>query len=293
MITSPLMSRLHLGDELRKLRDARGLTGAQLGERTGLGRVAISRVERAERRTRLSVVMQILDSLEVPDDSEEYRRLLRVARSAERRGWWEGSDYAAMGARQIRAADIESGATTICDYHPTMLPGLLQTEAFARHRAQATLSDGAVFDLDVTLAGRLRRQHQLTDATGLTYEAVVEELAIRRLVVPAEVMCNQLTHLLDLISHTAISVRVLPVDAQLDVARVPRSPFSIYTYGTDDPTLVSVDTVTEDILVTDPAETGRYRRLYDRLRDAARTIEDSAALIHSAADHLAVVAGRT
>jgi transcriptional regulator with XRE-family HTH domain len=289
MIVSPLMSRLRLGAAIRDLRDQRGLTGAELGEQAGIGRVAVSRIERAERRTRISVVMRILEVLGLPEDGPEYRTLVRVARAAEERGWWESAAYAAMGDRQARTADIECGATLIREYQPTMLPGLLQTESYARFRAEALLAEGDSFDLDATLRGRLRRQHQLTEPGSPRYEAIVEELAIRRLVVPPEVMREQLTHLLDLVSTGAVTIRVLPVDARLEAGSVPRSPFSVYAYAADDPLLVAVDTVTEDLLVTDQEHARRYLRVYERLAEVARSAAETRVLISQVVEQLATV----
>ena len=288
MIKSPLMSRLRLGARIRELRDERKLTGDQLGAQTGLGRIAISRLERGERRPRLAAVLKVLDAFGIPDSSEEYRTLVRVARAADEGGWWEAAEYAGMGERQAMTADIESGTTTIREYQIVMPPGLLQTEAYARERAEATRDDGWQIDVEGTVEGRLRRQRQITDPGGSAYEAIVEELAIRRVLGSEEVMEAQLRHLLEMGARRNVDVRVLPVDARPRRGRVPRSPFSLYTYADPgDPLIVAVDTVAEDLLVTDQGDAAKYAHLYDRLCAVALSTEDSAALIHQVAEQLA------
>lgn len=280
---SPLARRLRFGATIRSLREQAGITGTELASKAGVERTAVSRVENGERKP-LDSLLQLLDAL-LPETDERYRVLMRVARDGVVRGWWERPDYAGMGERQARTADLESGVYSIRTYQNSMLPGLLQTEAYARHRAEVAIADGAQLDLAGATAGRLRRQELITNST-VVYDVVVEPQAIRRAPVPADVMREQLRYLLDLTTaRSNVRVRVLPVDARVGSGYVPRSPFDLYTYpDPDDLTLVAVDTVSADLLVTTPAESDRYARLFDQLRDAALSPEDSAAFIQEAAE---------
>lgn len=80
---------------------------------------------------------------------------------------------------------------------------------------------------------------------------------------------------------------MLPVDARLDSFTVPRCAFSVYTYpDPGDPAVVAIDTVTSDLILTDPAEVAPYDQLYARLRDAALPPADSLDLITTAATQL-------
>ncbi|MEV7267836.1 helix-turn-helix transcriptional regulator [Micromonospora aurantiaca] len=287
---SPLARRLRLGNALRKLRDQAGMTGSELGRAAGLDRTVVSKVENGERRP-LDTILRLLDAL-LPEEDERYRALQRVARDGLARGWWTQPAFAGMGDRQARTADIECGARSIREYQTSMLPGLVQTEAYARHRGQVALDEGAEFDLSGTVAGRLRRQQQISGPDGSEYDVVLEPQAIERLPVPPAVMREQLHHLLTLATtRENISVRVLPVDARLGRGYVPRSPFSLYAYpDAEDLTLVAVDTVTADLLVTEAREAQRYAQMFDQLRDAALSQEESADLIQKAADALAAEA---
>ncbi len=85
----------------------------------------------------------------------------------------------------------------------------------------------------------------------------------------------------------AVTLRVLPVDARIAGFSVPRSAFSMYTYpDPGDPAVVAIDTVTSDLIVTDPAEVAPYDQLYTRLRDAALPEADSLTLLTKAATQL-------
>lgn len=288
-VVSPLARRLRLGAEIRRLREQRGMTGAELGRAAGLDRTAISKVENGERRP-LPALMSIIDILLDPDGPEN-RSLVRVARDGLERGWWQESAYAGMGDRQARTADLECGVASICAYQSSMLPGLLQTEAYARHRAELAIAGGALIDLEGSTAGRLRRQREILGPDGPAYDVVLEPQAIWRAPVPPAVMVEQLTHLLDLIkTRPGLRVRVLPVDARLGSGYVPRSPFVVYTYPDPaDLTLVAVDTVSTDLLVTAPAESERYAQMHQQLCAAALSEEDSAGLIQQAADAMAAI----
>jgi Domain of unknown function (DUF5753) len=85
----------------------------------------------------------------------------------------------------------------------------------------------------------------------------------------------------------AIGLRVLPIDARIGGYAVPRCTFSVYDYpDPSDPAVVAVDTVTSDLILTDPAQTGPYNEMYARLADAALTPAGSMDLLTQAATTL-------
>lgn len=281
---SPLARRIRLGATIRELRGE--MTAADVARRAGLDRTVVSKVEAGERRAGLDTILKILDALPIGEGSTEYRALQRVARDGLERGWWQDPDFERMGDRQAKTADLECGAT-IREYQTSMLPGLLQTEAYARERGQVALSRGDRFDLDADVAGRLRRQQQFMRPDGRPYTVVLEPQAIWRVPVPPSVMRAQLLHLLDIPKHAAnVTVRLLPVDARIGAGWIPRSPFAVYDYAAGDLTLVAVDTVGADLVVTAPKEAAEYVQLFDELHGAALSVEDSADLIQKAADKL-------
>ena len=84
-----------------------------------------------------------------------------------------------------------------------------------------------------------------------------------------------------------VTLRVLPIDALVDGYTVPRCAFSVYTYpDRGDPVVVAIDTVTSDLVLTDPVEVRPYEQLYNRLRDAALPVKEGLDLLGKAAAEL-------
>jgi len=278
---SPYVRRLRLGTEVRALRAEAGLTADQLGKRIGRSRADISRLENGHVVDQADVI-SILDVLGV--DGDRWTQVVTIAREAGEKGWWES--YRTMGDRQALYANLEAGAATIREYQQTFLPGLLQIPEFvqARCAADATI-ESARISADGVAAGNAGRQRMLRRPGGPTYEVIVDEIAVRRLAAPPEVVKKQLYHLATTINGDAkASLRVLPVHAVVEDFTVPRCTFSIYTYpDPGDPDVVAIDTVTSDLILTDPDQVAPYERLYGRLRDAALSPADSLDLITKAA----------
>ncbi len=283
---SPYVRRLRLAAELRALRAEAGLTHEQLAKRIGQSRAQISRLENAHAAPDLDDIIKILDVVEV--DGERWEQIVTIAREAAERGWWESNSHD-MGARQTVYANLEAGAGTIREYQQTFLPGLLQIPEYAAARVAADDSLVPVrAPTDKIVAGRVGRQRMFRRPGGPTYEVVIDEVAVRRLSAPAEVVKKQLYHLAAVVNRDPkISIRVLPVDAHVTGYVVPRCTFSIYTYpDPGDPTVVAIDTVTSDLLLTEPHEVAPYDVLHSRLRNAALSVDDSLDLITEAATAL-------
>ena len=283
MIPNPLARQRRLGAELVRLRQERGLSHARLATLAGVSTSVISRIENPfadlSRRPDLGLIRQLLDALGVAPDSDEYAAIQQHAAVAAAGGWWTRPRYTRMGTGQRDTAIVEVGASRIDEYAGLLLPGLVQTAEFARLRS------ADIPHPDAVAAGRVERQRQVADAA---HRLVIEEPAIRRWPVPAMVMLDQLHHLLKLMERPNLSIRVLPVDANLGDGIAPRAPYAHLTYpDSADPPIVVVDQVKEVRLVTEVTEVAEYARLHTRLRDAALSDADSAALIRSLAESLA------
>lgn len=280
---SPYVRRLRLGAELRALRSAAGLTHEQVAKRIGESRAQISRLENGHVVDQADV-MKILDALDV--DGDRWTQVVTIAREAGERGWWESTR--GMGERQALFANLEAGAASIREYQPTFIPGLLQTPEFVRARIEADSAlEPMTGTVDGVLAGRAGRQRMLRRPGAPSYEVILDELAIRRLTVPPGILKEQLAHLAQVGNgRQQVTLRVLPIDAEVDGYTVPRCAFSIYTYpDPGDPVVVAIDTVTSDLVLTNPAEVNPYEQLYARLRAAALPVKASLDLLsHAAAE---------
>jgi transcriptional regulator with XRE-family HTH domain len=266
-VISPFVRRLRLGSELRALRSAAGLTHEQVAKRIGVSRAQVSRLENGHAADQADV-MKILDALGA--DPDRWTLVMTITREAGEKGWWETTR--GIGGRQALVANLEAGAARIRQYQQTFIPGLLQTPEFAAARAAATPEleplEGTAAGV---LEGRAGRQRMLRRPGAPSYEVIIDELAIRRLAAPPAVVKKQLFHLATAGNgQPAVGLRVLPVQARIEGYAVPRCSFSIYDYpDPGDPAVVAVDTVTSDVIVTDPAATAPYDQLYARLAAAA------------------------
>ncbi len=274
---SPYVRRLRLAQELRAVRAEGGLTHEQLARKIGQSRAQISRLENGHVVDQ-DDVMKILDALDV--DDERWTRIMTIAREAGERGWWESNR--AMGERQALYANLEAGAQTIREFQMAFIPGLLQTPEFTRARAAVDARrDQGPYNPDGAADGRVGRQRMLRRPGGPTYEVIIDELAVRRGAAPREVVKAQLYHIAATVNgNPKITARVLPVTAEIENFSVPRSAFSVYTFpDSDDPTVIAVDTVTDDLLLTNEGDVARYEELFLRLREASLPMQDSLELL--------------
>jgi transcriptional regulator with XRE-family HTH domain len=282
---SPYVRRLRLAAEVRALRAEAGLTADQLGKRIGRSRADISRLENGHVVDQADVI-SILDTLAV--DGDRWTQIVTIAREAGEKGWWES--YKAMGDRQALYANLEAGATAIAMYEQRFLPGLLQIPEFVRARADAdaTLEPMTTSTMDGVLAGNAGRQRMFRRPGGPTLDVIVDEVAVRRLTAPPETVKKQLYHLASAVNgDPKVTLRVLPVEARIESFTVPRCTFTSYAYpDPGDPTVVAIDTVTSDLILTEPEQVAPYGQLFHRLRTAALPPADSLDLLTKAATEL-------
>lgn len=274
---SPYVRRMRLAAELRSLRTQAGLTHEQLAKAIGQSRAQISRLENGHVVDQADII-RILDALEV--DGERWTQIVTIAREAGERGWWESNK--AMGERQALYANLEAGAETIREFQMTFVPGLLQTPEFTRARIDAEKRSGpAGYAADKVIEARNQRQRMLRRPGGPTYDVIIDELAIRRVAAPPEVLKAQLYHVAARVNGEPYTkVQVLPIDAVIDDYAVPRSAFSIYTFpDPGDPVVVAVDTVTDDLMLTEESAVKRYDELFTRLQAAALPVDVSLELL--------------
>jgi transcriptional regulator with XRE-family HTH domain len=286
--SSPTVRRRRLGSELRRLREAAGLTGDQVIARVGWASASkLSRLENGRSRPDLADVLDLLDLYAV--DGRARDELVSIARDAgNTRGWLRS--YPVMTKRQRGYAELESGCVDIREYATASVPGLLQTAAYARVRI---LSSRALQQVDVAapdwgdadpgpeteVAARVARQVILTRATDPTrYEAVIEESALTGRGGPVAVIREQLNHLCELAALTNLTLRVLPCNATIGDRYLPHTPFSIYRFADPaDPETVAVEALGNDLVTTELPSVRRYSTVFGWLRDAALPADASLA----------------
>ncbi|PZG08047.1 DNA-binding protein [Micromonospora craterilacus] len=288
---SPYVRRRWLGREIRRLREEHGVTGESIARAVGFPRQQLSALENGHLGPDIDLVSGICDYLAVGVNRRT--AIMDAAADGWARGWW-AADAERMGIRQAIYADLESGTRTIVEYAMTLIPGLLQTPAFADARLRSDPArHGDRFDPAAAVTARTRRQSQVLAAGGPRYDAVIDEIAIRRRAADPAVVAEQLQHVVTVcVNHPSVTVQVLPLEASIRGHSAPRSAYSIYRYR--DPQglqAVAVDTLTHDVIHTEPGELAPYLNLHSRLKAAALSPESSIRLLRAAAENLTPTEG--
>lgn len=274
---SPVVRRVRLGAELRRLRRRESLTLEQVCARLGWASTSkLSRIELGQSRPDLADVLDLLDVYEVPSDLRT--ELIVIARDATGRGWSKA--LGEMGERQRAYAELEAGAARIVEYQPAVVPGLLQTPAYARVRVTAgsLLCDGV--DVEADVRARALRQEVLRRPDPPQYTALLDERVCEPGGTPTDVWRDQLRQLLALAELPHVTLRLLARDAAPCGGVHPLAPFSYYAHPDPaDPRTVLVETLTADLRLVAEADITRYERLIDWLLAAALPAEETAELL--------------
>ncbi|GAA4635889.1 helix-turn-helix transcriptional regulator [Actinoallomurus vinaceus] len=285
-MSSPFVRRRRLAAELRALREARSLTADQLACLIHQSRMKISKLENAHIRPDLADVMKILDVLGVT--GEKWHEIVRIARDAAERGWWD-SYGDAMGDRQRLYADIESGAKTIREYQPGTMPGILQTPDYTWALIEHAKAEGPITYIPERLVeARLQRQRTVLRSGGPRYEVILDEVGLRRFSVPPDVMHDQLHHVIKIVeTQPHVTVRVFPLVTGMATSLMPRSQLILFTFpDACDPPMAIAETVSTDIFHTEPSEVSRHLGRYEYVRGTALSEVTSLTFLSELADQI-------
>ncbi|MET8232556.1 helix-turn-helix transcriptional regulator [Micromonospora sp. NPDC005298] len=271
--TSPVIRRVRLGAELRQLRRRGALTLEQVCDRLGWASTSkLSRIELGQSRPDLADVLDLLDVYQVPSPDRD--ALIVIARdAATSRGWWK--TLGEMSERQRTYAELEAGAAQIVEYQPAVVPGLLQTPAYARLRVAAGVLLTPDVDVEVEVRARALRQEVLRRADPPRYTAVLAEAVCEPGDLPVEVWREQLRHLVAVTGLAHVTVRLLPRGAAGGGLH-PLTPYSCYAFPDPaDPRTVMIEALTTDVRLATVVDVDRYERMTEALLAAALSPEET------------------
>ncbi|MEU0371010.1 DUF5753 domain-containing protein [Streptomyces sp. NPDC006283] len=258
------------GAELRYQREAAGRTLQETVEGSFYGVSLLSEIERGTRRMPLDLARHV-DQLLSTDGF--FERRCEDVRRAKRSGHAEYFE---------RVLEAERHARTIEQWSPTLIPGLLQTEAYVRALFKAERPLEAREETDAKVHARLARAELFgADRTAPEYWVVLHEVLLRQTVVPPDRMAEQLDHIAALMRSDRIFTQVLPWNAGAHPLMLGNAMILDFS---DAPPLVYVESQHHGSTLDDPALVKRYQRSYDLLRAAALPPEASLALIEQAAE---------
>ncbi|GHC73471.1 helix-turn-helix domain-containing protein [Streptomyces cinnamoneus] len=257
------------GSELKRCREAAGLTQQELGRRVICSGSYIGQFETAMRKPQLDVAQRI--DVELGTGGFLGRMCKELI---------DSSPYADCFAE---AAYLEGMAATIREYAPTFVPGVLQTAAYGR----AVFLGGFPFipedDIQARVAARLERARILDHPTEPLWWAILDESVIRRKTGGAAAMHEQLMHIASLVRRRRIGVQVVPFEAGHPVVE---GTLSLMTFE-EAPPLAYTEGHRTGALLDDPAMVARCVRSYDLARAVALPPAQSLSLIESVAEEYA------
>ena len=274
---SPTVRRRRLALELRRFREAARLTCEEVAEHLECSISKVSRIETGRVSVSPRDVRDMLELYGVPAPQRD--NLVQLARESRQKGWWHAySD--AIEPRFATYIGLESAASEIRIYEVTLIPGLLQTEDYARAVIAAGTVDGGPGAVERIVAFRMARQPTVTSDDPPQLWAVLDEAALRRRVGGSGLMRLQLEQLLELGRLPNVAIQVLPFGAGAHPAM--GRPFVILAFPERaDPDVVYLEDLTSALYVEDVNEVDRYDMFFNHLRATALSFEDSAALITS------------
>jgi transcriptional regulator with XRE-family HTH domain len=275
---SPTVRRRRLALELRRLREASGMTIEQVAKSLECSDSKISRIETARVRATPRDVRDLLALYGVTGTRQE--GLIQLAREARHSGWW----HQAYGDLPVRAlVGLEDAAASISYYVQQLIPGLLQTEDYARAVLRAIRLDLGPDEVERRVGLRMARQSLLTRDEPPELWAVIDEAVLRRVVGGQEVMRQQLKRLAEAAARPNVTLQVLPFAAGEHAGM--DGPFTILGFPDPaDPDVVYLEHTTSDLYLEDPEATARYVRLFDHLRAESLGPDDSAAFFARVAE---------
>jgi transcriptional regulator with XRE-family HTH domain len=259
-----------LAAELRRLRESGDYTGDDVAERLGWSASKVSRLENARQAPRFADVRRLLDLYGV--DGTYREQLLQLARDAVRRGWWEAfSD--ALPEQYASYIGLEIEAEEIWQWETQVIPGLLQTEAYAQSVEQRSHSTEVIppSRVDARVEARLERQAVLTrESSPLRMSVVLDEALLCRRYGDPAVMVEQLRQLQELSDLPNLSLQVLPLDGPHPIAT---GSFTLLQFplvgGMKFHDVVYIEHLNGCSYLEEETETYRHRLSFERLRAEA------------------------
>jgi transcriptional regulator with XRE-family HTH domain len=278
----PTVLRILVGAQLRRLREASGISREEAAYAIRGSEAKMSRIESGRVGFKPRDVSDLLSMYGLAEGSAR-DLLLHLAEQANEPGWWHRySDT--MPDWFSTYVGLEQAATIIRTYEAQYVPGLLQTEAYAAavvNLGEAVRADEVAKRVEL----RMHRQQLLHMPKPPEYWAVIDEAVLRRKLGGAKVMREQLDHILDVGKLPNITVQVVPFDRS-DVAAVG-GPFTLLRFAEPDlPDIVYLEQLNSALYLNKDVDVMNYLQIMNRMAAGALTPQRSTELITSVRDAL-------
>jgi len=260
---SPTLRRRELANRLRELRKQSGLTVDEVARQLLCSSPKISRIETGTRSPTLRDVRDLCVLYKVSE--AEQARLMTIARESKQRGWWNKFDD--LGYIELLIG-LEIEAKRINSYEACIVPGLFQTEQYARAvlRGMAPRMDDRVLEERVT--ARMTRQELLRTADPPYLWSLIDESALRRAVGGGSVMREQLSKILEVAATPNVTMQIVPFDAGAHPGI--DNTFTLLEFDSPvQPPVAYVENLAGTFYLERESEIMRYREALEHLRACA------------------------
>lgn len=282
MKRAPTVRARQLAAELRRLRGATEMSGEEVAERMGWSPAKISRIETAKIKVVPADVTRLLDLYNVTGQRRD--RLDSLSHTANERGWWD-TQGSTLPPEYTTLIGLEAQAEQMRWYAPQIIPGLLQTERYAREILRATALLMPPGEIERRVQIRMTRQQVLDQDGSLNLSVVLDEAALLRQVGGADIMREQLRRLAADADHPNVELLVLP--NAIGGHPATTGEFTILEFPElIAPDVVYLENMTSSVYVEQEAEVYRYNLAFNGLRNLALAPDESKDLIVRLAESL-------
>lgn len=282
--SNPTLLKRWIGLNLRQLRKEAGKERAEVMKRLGLSRAQVGHLETAERLPSQPVLEILLDFYGKAERLPDFLRIVEAARKGT--NWWDKLSGAVPPWFDLFLG-LEAGVADVLSFDAYVMPGLLQTPAYAEAviRADPELTDEQVRQRVELRIGRQRILQR--DDEPVRLWSVIDEAVLVRQRGSAEVMAEQLNHLITMSERPRIDLQILPLNSGAHLAQ--SGGFQVLKFPAEmagDPGVVYLEGLVEGRYYEKPDEVSLYERTMTRLQVQAATPEDSQVRLRQAAQEV-------
>jgi hypothetical protein len=269
-----------LGAQLRRFREAAGITPERAGHEIRASRSKISRMETGHVGFKTRDINDLLTLYGVTDEQER-SRILSITRQASQPDWWDRySDV--LPAWFENYLGLESAAATIRSFETQFVPGLFQTEDYARAVTQLGHQASSPDQIERRVGLRLKRQDLLTRAIPSRIWSVMDEAVLRRPIGGPAVLRAQLRRLVNVAALPHVTLQVVPFSRGGHAGA--SGSFSILRFTEQDLSdVVYVEQLTSALYLEQRSDVEHYLVVMDQLSTEALTPDDTVGFIEQAA----------
>ncbi|MBB6120556.1 helix-turn-helix domain-containing protein [Nocardiopsis algeriensis] len=273
---SPTLRLRRLATMLRQARESAGYTATQVGNQLKWSSGKVSKMETTEtKRIKADDLDKLMDLYGIID-RDKRAAMQALAKDARQRGWW--SKYKEVFTERA-LPDFEAEASVIRTFETQMIPGLLQTPAYA----EALLRGGRFTDSEILrkkAEARMARREILVRHNPARFRAIIEENALRREIGSKEILKAQLGHLHHMAQMPNIDVQVLPANAGSHAGLC--APFTVLEFPDPlDLPIVYIDTASNGLFLEEQDEVEAHSVTFSDIQGSALSTVQSADLITS------------